>query len=220
MPTETLEASRVAAALRNAAEKHAQPDPNTLATIPKGGANLSYMGHAEVTLALIDIDPLWSWRPLATDPATGGPLVVERGRRLVMWGELTVCGVTRIAVGTCEANKGEPEKELVGDLLRNGAMRFGVGTKLWSKATEAEPTSKVSGGGYEQTFSAAAMTLFRQAKAAPAEVKERIRVLAAENHTTVSAGSFDDDPRWAELVRAELEDKSARLDAAHDAGHV
>ena len=32
----------------------AQPEPATLATLPKGGAQLSYMGHAEVTLALIE----------------------------------------------------------------------------------------------------------------------------------------------------------------------
>jgi len=95
--------------------------------------HLDYMGHADVTLALIDVDPSWSWEPCAYDE-NGLPRVVNRDGRLTLWAWLTVCGVRRLAVGTCEATKSDPEKELVGDLLRNGAMRFGIGTALWSKA--------------------------------------------------------------------------------------
>lgn len=114
--------------------RYAQPDPATLATLPKGGANLSYMGHAEVTLALIDVDPLWEWEPVTFDEVTGAPKVENCGKWYVMWGYLTVCGHRRLCVGTCEAHKAEYQKELLGDALRNGAMRFGIGTKLWSKA--------------------------------------------------------------------------------------
>lgn len=133
-------------ALASIPGRYAAPDPSTLATLPKGGANLSYMGHAEVTLALIEADPAWNWRPLAFDPESGGPQIENHGKRLTMWGWLTVHGVERLCVGTCETHKGDPEKELIGDLLRNGAMRFGIGTKLWSKATDADPAGSAAAG--------------------------------------------------------------------------
>lgn len=128
------------------ADQHASPDPSTLATLPKGGANLTYMGHAEVTLALLAVDPRWSWEPVAFDQSSGLPVIDEQGDRLVLWGYLTVHGHRRLCVGTCERRKGDPEKELIGDLLRNGAMRFGIGTKLWSKAVDADPAGSGAGG--------------------------------------------------------------------------
>lgn len=94
--------------------------------------HLDYMGHASVTRALIEVDPEWTWEPIAfTDD--GEPLVKQAAEHLRLWGRLTVLGKTLICVGTCDANKPEPEKELIGDLLRNGAMRFGIGLALWAK---------------------------------------------------------------------------------------
>lgn len=199
-------------ALATIPARFAQPDPSTLATLPKGGANLLYMGHAEVTLALIDADPAWNWRPLAFDVDDGRPVIDRQGDRLVLWGYLSLCGVERLCVGTCEARKGDPEKELIGDLLRNGAMRFGIGTKLWSKATDADPAGSGSAGFNRRNkrepepapVRTPGMDLFERAKSAPDAVKERLRALAAENGTTVGAAAFDADPRWAELVAAEL----------------
>lgn len=121
--------------------QYAQPHPDTLATLPKGGANLTYMGHAEVTLAMLAIDPCWTWEPLAFD-RDGLPVIHREDNRFVMWARLTMCGRTVLGVGTCEVRKGDPEKELIGDFLRNAAMRFGVGTKLWSKATAADPAGR------------------------------------------------------------------------------
>jgi hypothetical protein len=106
--------------------------------MPKGGAQLAYVGHADLTLALIEIDPMWSWAPAAIDPASGGPVITKAGNRMVMWGTLTLLGKSIFCVGTCEERKADPEKELVGDLLRNGAMRFGIATALWSKSERAE----------------------------------------------------------------------------------
>lgn len=137
-------------ALATVAARYAQPDPHTISKLPKGGAQLDYMGHAEVTLALLDCDPLWTLEPTAIDPATGGPTIGRQGDRFVMWAWLTVCGHRRLCVGTCEARKADPEKELVGDAMRNGAMRFGIGTKLWSKADSADPAGSGPGGGYER----------------------------------------------------------------------
>ena len=116
----------------------ANPDPGIVSKMPRGGTQLDYVGHADITLILCEIDPVWHWEAAAIDPATGGPMITTVGNRLVMWGWLTVLGVRRMAVGTCEARKPEPEKELIGDLIRNGAMRFGVATALWSKAERAE----------------------------------------------------------------------------------
>lgn len=158
------------AALAAVPAKYAQPDPSTLAKLPKptkrdnpkgkcdvcGGyhglpaVHLDYMGHADITLALIDVDPCWTWEPVAIDPETGGPVIATQGNRLVMWGWLIVHGVRRLCVGTCETSKGDPEKELIGDLLRNGAMRFGIATKLWSKSDSADPAGSGATGGYER----------------------------------------------------------------------
>lgn len=112
--------------------KWAQPPANLIATLPAGGAQLEYLGHAETTLALIEIDPHFSYGWL-TNP-DGTMLITERGKRLVLEGWLMLVGERRDGVGTCKADAREPEKELIGDLLRNCAMRFGVATALWSKA--------------------------------------------------------------------------------------
>jgi len=124
--------------LRAIPAHHAVPDPSIVSKMPKGGVQLDYVGHADITLLLIAVDPLWNWEPAAIDPATGGPVITKVGDRYVMWGHVTVLGVRRMAVGTCEARKSEVEKELIGDLLRNAAMRFGIATSLWSKAERAE----------------------------------------------------------------------------------
>jgi hypothetical protein len=99
--------------------------------------HIDYVGHAETTKVLIDIDPLWSWEPVAWTEA-GTPAIVDRGANLEMWGRLTVLGKTLPCVGTAPKGKDDAAKELIGDLLRNGAMRFGIALSLWSKAERFE----------------------------------------------------------------------------------
>ena len=99
---------------------------------PSGTIHLDYVGHAAVTRILIEADPFWSWEPVAWDE-DGTPLIRREGKRLVLWGRLTVLGKAILCCGTCDASKWEPEKELIGDLLRNGAMRLGIGLSLWAK---------------------------------------------------------------------------------------
>lgn len=106
--------------------------PEVVGKLPKGGTTLDYVGHAAVTDRLLAVDPEWSWEPVAWD-VDGGPLVRYGQKEASLWIRLTVCGVTRIGVGTAPPGAFELEKQLVSDALRNAAMRFGVALDLWSK---------------------------------------------------------------------------------------
>lgn len=104
--------------------------PNQISYLPKGGVKLAYVGHAALTDRLLDVDPAWSWEPLALDQR-GLPAIDDVGG---LWIRLTVCGVTRLGYGDAGAKKGgDAMKERIGDALRNAAMRFGAALDLWHK---------------------------------------------------------------------------------------
>jgi hypothetical protein len=92
--------------------------------------HLDYVGHAALTDRLLDVDPKWSWEPLAVD---------ERGLPCFdnlqgLWIKLTVLGVTRLGYGSTDKKAGgDAVKEIIGDALRNAAMRFGAALDLWHK---------------------------------------------------------------------------------------
>jgi len=91
--------------------------------------HLDYVGHAALTNRLLDCDPEWDWQPMAVDES-GLPKLSGTG----MWIRLTVCGVTRIGYGDAEGKTGwNAIKEIIGDALRNAAMRFGAALDLWHK---------------------------------------------------------------------------------------
>ena len=101
--------------------------------------HLDYVGHADVTARLLESDPEWTWDPVAVDEFNQ-PIITEAlDGSWKLWITLTVGGVTRRGVGTVERGKytKEVEKQLIGDALRNAAMRFGVAIDLWSKAERA-----------------------------------------------------------------------------------
>lgn len=92
--------------------------------------HLSYVGHAALTDRLLDTDPAWTWEPLSMT-AEGLPVLDPFGG---MWIKLTVCGVTRLGYGHAgEKEGGDAIKEIIGDALRNAAMRFGAALELWHK---------------------------------------------------------------------------------------
>ena len=95
-------------------------------------AHLDYVGHAALTDRLLDTDPVWSWEPLAL--RDGLPAFDQSGG---LWIKLTVCGVSRLGYGHAAAKQGQDpgarEKEVIGDALRNAAMRFGAALDLWHK---------------------------------------------------------------------------------------
>ncbi len=92
--------------------------------------HLDYVGHAALTDRLLDCDPLWNWEPMALTEA-GLPLIDGIGG---MWIKLTVCDVTRLGYGNADGKTGgNAIKEVIGDALRNAAMRFGAALDLWHK---------------------------------------------------------------------------------------
>lgn len=92
--------------------------------------HLDYVGHAALTDRLLDCDPAWNWEPLALNER-GTPLLDENGG---MWIRLTVCGQTRLGYGHPDGKKGgDAIKEVIGDALRNAAMRFGAALDFWHK---------------------------------------------------------------------------------------
>lgn len=115
--------------------------------------HLDYVGHAATTDRLLEVDPLWSWEPMALDQ-TGLPL---RDREGNLWIRLTICGATRLGVGD-----GKSLKECIGDAIRNAAMRFGVALDLWSKDELEQVTI-----GAERLRTAVAAELASRAGGAP-----------------------------------------------------
>ena len=117
--------------LKAVLEQYATPDPKIVGTIPRNGINLAYVSHAEITRILIEIDPMWNWQPVAWQD--GRPATHEANGMITMWGTLTLLGKDLIGVGSVRSDKPDYEKELVGDFLRNAAMRFGICLSLWTK---------------------------------------------------------------------------------------
>ena len=108
------------------------PDPKIVGKLPNGGMQLDFVGHADVTKMLIEIDPEWTWEPTAFD-ANGLPAYRVENGMAHMAGWLTILGVRRLGVGSVMHNKPDLLKELISDFIRNAAMRFGVCLALWTK---------------------------------------------------------------------------------------
>ena len=129
---------------------HGVPDPSLVGKLPRGGTQLDYVGHAEVTKILLEIDPLWSIEPAALDEA-GLPAREKIGTMVQAGFWMTVLGHRRYCVGSVEDRKVDIGKELVSDAIRNGAMRFGIALSPWSKeewgdqpAKPAKPVKKTA----------------------------------------------------------------------------
>lgn len=111
--------------------------------LPTGGLQLDYVSHAWVTDRLLQVDPLWTWKPLAFTGA-GLPAFDSNGG---LWIELTVCGVTRYGYGEPQGrDKFDQTKGAIGNAIRNAAMRFGVALDLWAKEApgETKPAPKAT----------------------------------------------------------------------------
>lgn len=91
--------------------------------------HLSYVGHAGITMRLNSIlgPGGWEFHPFALG-ADDLPLI---GRQF--YARLTIMGVTHWDL----ADNFSGPQEAYGDALRRCAMRFGIGTYLWSKSDHA-----------------------------------------------------------------------------------
>jgi len=136
-------------ALRDLHMELRTPPASLVEQKPKGGTMLSFVGHAAVTEMLLRHDPLWHWSPVGTD-SNGSPILDRdsNGRPTGMWIKLTIFDHSRVGYGSVEVNDrkqdGDLIKEIIGDGIRNAAMRFGIALNLWSKSdleSAAQPPS-------------------------------------------------------------------------------
>ncbi len=105
---------------------------------PMPAKHLRYVGHARITQRLNEVDPFWDWEPMAYDEK-GQPLIEDGG----MWIYLTVLGVTHKGFGCARNVYGaDAKKAVIGDAIRNAAMRFGCGLEMWFTQSEDEVMAK------------------------------------------------------------------------------
>jgi hypothetical protein len=126
-------------------------------------SHLSYVGHAGMTMRLVEIDPTWSWEALHPDidpralaALFQNPNLTAEAMRAALdwlakhsppkiednggiWIRLHVAGFTAVGFGDAEGKVSAPRdmKVMIGDAIRNAAMRLGSGTYLWSKSEKA-----------------------------------------------------------------------------------
>jgi hypothetical protein len=203
-------------------EKHAKAKCHVCAAwVSTQHIHLDYVGHAETTDALLDADPGWSWEPLAFD-GDGLPKFDQFGG---LWIRLTVCGVTRLGYGSAENGtgnkaKGDLVKEVIGDALRNAAMRFGWALNLWAKTDLHEKQGSEEPQQAQPTAQDAQAAFERKARAeqgAPPPPDEWSTPAPAQQRTAPNrtADGYITDP-MVRKVNAMLRE---RLDVSGDARH-
>jgi hypothetical protein len=185
---------------------------------------LSYVGHAALTDRLLDVDPLWSWEPLALD-ANHLPLIDPNGG---LWIKLTVLGITRLGYGDAEGKTGpNAMKERIGDALRNAAMRFGAALDLWHKGDLHldEETDPKSGEGekaqVESEQAPGSAEVIQGVKQWSIEDQERFVVLMDRLYVAFkTAGKLDKHPDEANKWRARMSQDPASKVLANLQTHV
>jgi hypothetical protein len=154
--------------------------------------HLTYVGHAGITMRLNEVcTPAgWNWEPMALTP-TGLPLFSDGG----LWIKLTILGETKIGFGDAEGKTGPAAtKEVIGDALRNGALRFGIGTYLWSKSEAAQVLK--AGGDPDASPPEPTRQQQEETPIPPATVSASDRLLAAWQRAAVA--SLNVQPRRGE----------------------
>lgn len=109
--------------------------------------HIDFIGHADVTARLLEVDPLWFWEPFTPEQVNALPPAYRNG----LWIWLHVLGVKRAGFGHAENDRqrgGDEVKVAIGDALRNAAMRFGVALDLWAKG-DRDWSAAAKEDGYE-----------------------------------------------------------------------
>lgn len=148
--------------------------------------HVEFVGHANVTDRLLEVDPGWTWEPVGFDER-GLPALDANGG---LWIRLTVAGVTRIGYGGADGKEGDDAvKEAISDAIKVTAMRFGVGLDLWRKeeasgkpSDDTSAPQRPSQGQQNGTPQSAAdrerealLTVCRENGIPPARVADRFR---------------------------------------------
>lgn len=174
--------------------------------------HLDFVGHADVTRRLLEVDPAWEWDPVAEDEH-GLPVfdTDDNDNPVGLWIKLTVLGVTRRGYGSCPSKQSDAVKVLIGDALRNAAMRFGVALDLWAKGDRADPAAEnaVAAGG---TADRRRQTSARQA---PPEQRTDHGWLADIEQRIAAAQQEQELVSLANEVRAKV--LAGRCEVAHEA---
>lgn len=108
--------------------------------IASGHYDIKGIGHIYVQRLFNEVDPFWSWEPVGVDE-NGLPAIqktmssVKRGatqkvEQSNLWIKVTVCGVTRLGVGTDHSDAEDLYKKLVSDAIKNAGLRFGIAADL------------------------------------------------------------------------------------------
>ena len=172
--------------------------------------HLDYVGHAALTDRLLSVDPMWAWEPAATDPTTGMPMLDPVGG---LWIKLTVCGVTRWGYGHAgEKEGGDAIKEIIGDALRNAAMRFGCALDLWHKGDlhkpeedgVADPLAGAKASFKASTFKEPALSTQDEATAKtmePGKLLDWLNCIAAASDEAELLSLKDDGLKAAETLK-------------------
>lgn len=175
--------------------------------------HLDFVGHADVTDRLLKVDPLWSWEPIPNPEALGYP-VAPGG----MWIYLTVCGVTRPGFGDAEGRGGtQAIKIVIGDALRNAAMRFGVALELWAKGDRKYNTEGGAAADAEQIARANARPAVQAVRDEQDRAAEQPRPAAVERAEQDRAAELPDagavsDPETVATLQQDIaaaEDKTS-----------
>ena len=168
--------------------------------------HLDYVGHAAMTDRLLECDPNWNWEPVAFGKLAAG----ERDENGGMWIKLTVCGQSRLGYGDAEGKKGgNAVKELIGDALRNAAMRFGAALDLWHKG-ELHPEPPDEPISLEQSTALVAHLKFCDVTAEVLCAKANVRSVSE-----ILSSKYDDAFEWitkrGELVAAKKAEAQGKL---------
>lgn len=188
----------------------------------KKAVHLDYVGHAALTDRLLDVDPTWFWEPLAIGP-DGNPARDQTGG---LWIKLTVCGVTRLGYGSADGKTGgDAVKELIGDALRNAAMRFGAALELWHKgdlhveekdeAATDKPASKSAAKGPAKAEPPKTRSLAERANKVEAAMRAAETLQALNKTAALASGLFAQLDTADPERLAELQKLHAELEAAH-----
>lgn len=153
--------------------------------------HLDYVGHAALTDRLLDSDIRWSWEPLAFD-ANGLPAFDSDGG---LWIKLTIDGVTRLGYGNAELSEykeiGARQKEVIGDALRNAAMRFGAALELWHKGILHAGEDLPEGESEELITADQADAIHALALEVKADLPKFLKFLRIEKMTDLPASQFE-----------------------------